>query len=368
MTRWTHISAWKSWKRKFHVDKRRWRSLPLVLCLAMTTAALADDPAPVAIIFDTDIGNDIDDALALGVIHALESRGACRLLAVTISKDNRWCSPFVDLVNTFYGRGDIPIGMVRGGKTPEDGNYLRPVCEAKGSDGMPRYPRRINPGDEVPDATDLLRKTLAGQPDGAVTLVVVGFSTNLARLLDSAADEHSPLAGRDLVARKCRLLSIMAGMFTASGRHKEYNVFIDAEAARKVYQDWPTPIVASGFEIGRAIKYPAVSIEQDFGHAAAHPLPDAYRRYMKIPYDRETWDLTSVLYAVYPERGFFEISEPGTITVDDAQVTQFSPAPAGKHRYLTVDAEQIARVREALVQLVSQPAARSLPASGQTVR
>jgi len=42
------------------------------------------DPArPVAIIYDTDIGNDVDDALALGVIHALQSRGECELLAVT---------------------------------------------------------------------------------------------------------------------------------------------------------------------------------------------------------------------------------------------------------------------------------------------
>ena len=44
---------------------------------------------------------------------------------------------------------------------------------------------------------------------------------------------------------------------------------------------------------------------------------------------------------------------------------------ASQHRSrgtVEVDAEQIARVREALVQLASQPAARSLPASGQTVR
>lgn len=327
----------------------------LLLALAPLPISAETPAAPVPLIFDTDIGNDIDDALALGVIHALESRGLCRLLAVTISKDNRWCAPFVDLVNTFYGRPDVPIGMVRGGKTPEDGAYLRPVCEAQAADGSPRYPRDVASGADVPDAVAVLRKTLAAEPDGSVVLVVVGFSTNLARLLDSPADQHSPLAGRELVARKCRLLSIMAGMFTAEGRHKEYNVFIDVAAARQVYALWPTPIVASGFEIGRAIKYPAVSIERDFAHAAAHPVPDAYRRYMQMPYDRETWDLTSVLYAVQPDRGYFGLSPPGTISVDAADVTQFAPSPTGQHRYLTVDAEQIARVREALVQLVTQP-------------
>src|SRR5213079_580140 len=54
-------------------------------------AAAGDDR--VRLIFDTDMGNDIDDALALGVIHALESRGECRLLAVTLSKDNDFAAP-----------------------------------------------------------------------------------------------------------------------------------------------------------------------------------------------------------------------------------------------------------------------------------
>jgi purine nucleosidase len=72
----------------------------------------ASPPLPVPLIFDTDMGNDVDDAMALAVIHALQSRGECRLLAVTLTKANRYAAPFVDLVNTFYGRGDIPIGVL----------------------------------------------------------------------------------------------------------------------------------------------------------------------------------------------------------------------------------------------------------------
>ncbi len=77
-----------------------------------------------------------------------------------------------------------------------------------------------------------------------------------------------------------------------------------------------------------------------------------------MPYDRETWDLTSVLYAVRPERGYFGVSAAGKIHVDDQQVTQFTTDPAGKQRYLTLSSEQIVRVREALVQLASQPPSR----------
>ncbi len=311
-------------------------------------------PSAVRLIFDTDMGNDIDDALALGVIHALQSRGECELLAVTLSKDNEYAAPFCDLVNTFYGRPHIPLGVVRNGKTPEDSRYTKPVVLAADG-GQPRYPHRLNSSKDAPEAVGLLRKVLAGQPDGSVVLVVVGFSTNVARLLESPGDAASPLAGRELVARKCRLLSMMAGNFSGSGRQKEYNVFIDAPAARRVFADWPTPIVASGFEIGQAIRYPAASIERDFLYVAQHPLSEAYGLYQKMPYDRETWDLTSVLYAVRPDRNYFGLSPAGTIHVDDGDVTQFDAGANGRHRFLTVDAEQIARVREALVQLASQP-------------
>lgn len=313
-----------------------------------------DPLAPVPLIFDTDMGNDIDDALALGMIHALQSRGECRLLAVTLSKDHDDAGPFCDLVNTFYGWGDIPIGVVREGKTPEPSKYVDGVVHAT-DNGRPRYPRKLKSGRDAPEAVSLLRKTLAGQPDGSVTIVVVGFSTNLARLLDSPGDSHSPLAGKELVAKKCKLLAMMAGMFSPAGRQKEYNVYIDAPAARKVFADWPTPLVTSGFEVGQAIKYPAKSIERDYRYVRHHPVREAYELYQPMPYDRETWDLTAVLYAVRPDRGYFDLSPPGTISVDAADVTQFSASDQGRHRYLTVNAEQIARVREALVQLASQP-------------
>ncbi|HLQ43425.1 MAG TPA: nucleoside hydrolase [Planctomycetaceae bacterium] len=319
----------------------------------------ADEPAarPVKLVFDTDMGNDIDDALALGVIHALQSRGECELLAVTLSKDNDLAAPFVDLVNTFYGRGDIPIGVVRHGKTPEDSRYLTETVNAT-DNGQPRYPHDLRSGQDAPEAVGLLRQTLARAPDGAVTLVVVGFSTNIARLLDSAADSHSPLTGKELVARKVRLLSMMAGMFSQAGRVKEYNVYIDSPAATKVFAEWPTPLIASGFEIGQAIKFPAVNIQRDFNYVTHHPLRQAYELYQKMPYDRETWDLTSVLFAVRPDHGYFGISPAGQIRVDAQDVTQFDATETGRQRYLTVTPEQITRVREALIQLASQPPSR----------
>src|SRR5215469_11635661 len=85
---------------------------------------------PVRIIFDTDMGNDVDDAIALALLHAMETRGEAHLLAVTITKDNRYAAPFVALFNKTYGHARIPIGVVKDGVTKDDGNYLRPVLQS----------------------------------------------------------------------------------------------------------------------------------------------------------------------------------------------------------------------------------------------
>jgi purine nucleosidase len=313
----------------------------LLLFLAAVCTASAQ---PARIIFDTDMGNDVDDALALAVLHALESRGEARLLAVTITKDNRYAAPYVDLVNTFYGRPEIPVGVVKNGKTPEDSAMIRVPCERKRTGGVPLYPRRLDDGRTAPEATAVLRRALESQPDGSVTVVQVGFFTNLARLLNS---------DRNLIARKVRLLVVMAGAFPAG--EPEYNVKIDLPASQKVFAGWPTPIVASGFEIGNAMRYPAASIERDYRYAENHPVADAYRAYQKMPYDRPTWDLTAALYAVRPDRGYFSLSPPGQISADAQGRTHFAASPGGKHRYLTLDQNQRVRTLEALVQLASQP-------------
>jgi inosine-uridine nucleoside N-ribohydrolase len=329
------------------------RKIALLLSAVFLWNAPCGAAEPIPLVFDTDMGNDIDDALALAVIHALERRGECRLLGVTLTKDNPWAAPFVDLVNTFYGRGEIPIGVVRDGKTPDDDAYIRVIAEKKASGGSPLYPHDLTDGRSAPEAVGLLRKLLASQADGSVILVQVGFSTNLVRLLDSRGDEASPLGGRDLIARKVRLLSIMGGAFPPL--LAEYNIKIDLAASTKLFSEWPTEVLASGFEIGEAVLYPAASIENDFNYVEHHPVADAYRAYKTMPYDRQTWDLTAVLSAVRPGRGYFNLSPRGTIRVDEGGFTRFTPDEKGKHRFLILTEPQRERVQEALVQLASQP-------------
>jgi purine nucleosidase len=283
------------------------------------------------------MGNDIDDALALALLHSLESRGECKIIAVTITKDNPWAAPYIDLLDTFYGRPNIPIGMVKGsGITPEDSPMIRMPAQKN------RYPHKILSGADAPDAVAVLRNALTGQPDRSVVIVQVGFSTNLARLLNDS---------RDLVARKVKLLVIMGGNFAK--RDPEFNIKMDVPSAQKLMRDWPNPIVASGFEIGISMLFPASSILRDF--PGDNPVADAYRNYMKFPYDRPTWDITAALYAIRPNDGYFSLSDPGSINVDAAGVTTLVPSTDGKHRYLVMTDVQRARALEAMILLSSQP-------------
>jgi purine nucleosidase len=338
----------------------RWRAVVMAIATALMSQP-THAAEPVGLIFDTDICGDCDDVLALGMIHSLESRGLCRLLAVTISVQHPLAAPFVDAVNTFYGRGNIPIGVVGKGGVVEESKFLSLGEEKDPQTGRYRYPHDIEPGQPVKSALEVLRATLAARPDRSVRIVQVGFSTNLARLLDSPPDEHSPLGGMDLVRRKVQMLSLMAGAFReVEGKleYVEYNVVKDIASARALADRWPTTMIYSGFEIGIALPYPAISILRDYGYVVHHPLAEAYILRNPPPHERPTWDLTSVLSAVCPDRSYFDISGRGTVTIERDGQTKFHESETGEHRYLILRPEQKARVLEALVQLSSQPPAR----------
>jgi hypothetical protein len=66
----------------------------------------------------------------------------------------------------------------------------------------------------------------------------------------------------------------------------------------------------------------------------------------------------SALCAVRPDRGHFRLSSPGQVTVEDDGFTRFTPAPGGRDRFLMFSDLQIALVKDALVELASQPPCR----------
>lgn len=330
---------------------------------------------------------DIDDALALAVLHALADRAEVRIAAVTLSTGGHWPAAYVDLVNRFYGRGDIPVGVVGGGVTeqatidaftahgwqawlpsPAGVNYTQHVVQL--ADGPPPFARRAGGAPE--EAVHLLRRVLAGAEDNSVVIILTGFSTNLAHLLDSAPDDQSPLDGRALASRKVRLLVTMAGNFAAAAKGQpEFNLLMDVASARKLFDEWPTPIISSGYEIGSAVLFRQVVAERGFGHAG-HPVGEAlafvtphYRQasgHPERPHDHATFDVTAVLQAARPDDGYFTLSAPGRIMVQADGGSRFEPDAHGRHRHLILAPAGRDRLQEAISLLVTQPAAASATA------
>jgi inosine-uridine nucleoside N-ribohydrolase len=221
------------------------------------------------------------------------------------------------------------------------------------------YPHALTDGGQAMDALELLKKVLNDQPDASVTIAQIGFSTNLERLI--ASDD-----GKALVKRKVKLLSVMGGNFEKAA--PEYNIVTDASAAKTLFKNWPTPIVFSGFEVGLRVTYPYESILKDFAWAPNNPVVDAYNTYVGKPEDHANWDSTAVLYAIRPDRGYFELSEPGTVTLGPKDVTVFTPDASGNCRFLILKADQVERVRTVIADLTSEPAQRTpVLASAQKV-
>ena len=278
--------------------------VPVVLAVLVLGLVFSAAAETVPLIFDTDMGNDVDDALALGLIHTFQHRGDCRLLAVTLTKDHRYAAPFVDLVNTFYGYGEIPIGVVRGGVTRAKATIFGkwPAPKTMGSPAIPtssataarpRRPRPCSAGVGRPGRR--LRGDRPGrlfhQPGPAARLEA---RRSLAAGRQDAGPAQGAAADRD--GRQLRRGARRAFQGIQRGdRHR---------LGQKLFQQWPTPIVVSGFEVGNAILYPHRSIEQDYKYVPHHPVAEAYKLYRKMPYDRPTWDLTAVLYAVRPDGVF----------------------------------------------------------------
>lgn len=313
--------------------------------------------AQVPIIFDTDISGDVDDVLALAMLHTLQDRNECELRAVTISKINPLTGRMVDAVNTFYGRPDIAIGVTRDAQVRES-KYLKLVEFTDGQ--TPRYPHDVRSNDQLPDAIAVLRQTLAGADDRSIVIVQVGLAANLADLVESKADQISPLTGIELIRKKVKSTEVMAGAFEpidGNDRYLEANVRNGIKSMQRFADQWPAdvPTIWSGFEIGIAACYPRESVARDFAYSEPHIVREAYLLHSGPNHDRPCWDLTSVLHAVRSKEDYFGLSPTGRVTVEDDGYVHFTQRANGRDRYLTMTETESIRVVETLRHLVSQP-------------
>jgi inosine-uridine nucleoside N-ribohydrolase len=320
----------------------------------------AQSPAA-RMILDTDFGPDSDDAGAMAVLHALATLGEVEILATMCNITSPWCAPALAVLNTYYGRADVPVGTLRGpghsGSTPEwpGETFNKHLAQ--------HYPHDLQDGRVAENATDLYRRTLAQAPDSSVVVVSVGVLTNLRDLLRSQPDTISELSGPQLVSQKVRLLSLMGGRYPESVR-PEFNFRADASATRAVVAEWPTKIVFSGAEIGERVKTgPRLNDELP----AEHPVRVAYRLWDQefMPrwveqydpcriYPHNSYDQTAVLLGARGRGEYWNLSPPGRVMVAEDGGNLWQDDPDGQQFYL-IERMDPAKVAEVIEELMLMP-------------
>ena len=318
--------------------------------------ALAAHPAVPKIVFDTDMVEDYDDVGAMACLHALADEGKCEILAMaTCTRDNQSVAA-VEVLNAFYGRPDIPVGCAKGmgvvgvpGGDPKRPGHMKFTRLAKEYAEWVKHPN----SNDAPDANEVYRRALASAPDRSVVFCSVGFITNMRRLLETKPDAISPLDGRALVAKKVREWHVMA---CRAPKGREYNAMHDGPSTKIAFEQWPTPVVVSDWDLGRHIYAGRAVAERTYAYrnpvhdlfAWSLPSREAVRAGKaeeKEEGGRCSWDEATVLSAVYganhffdTERGTFAIGEDGssTWTLDgEGRFLRLVPADRREHRIYT---------------------------------
>lgn len=294
------------------------------------------------IIFDTDIGCDCDDAAALALALELANAGECELLAVTSCTGNSGAPGCIEAILNYYGHPEIPVGCF----TQEDGLLPNEWHDVYASDTARRYDTRFARGEGYENTVKLLRRVLS-ETEEQVTLVATGALTSLARLLESGPDEYSGLTGTELVRQKVETAACMAGRFFEAWPEPivigdnyvvdaEWNVKCDIKAAQTVCDRWPSELVFCSYEIGLQII--TCGGLQTRG-AQDNPVRTCYELWSGRDgggaVGRESWDGATMLYAIRPKAGYWDMYPYGRLCVDDAGKTSWRAEAGGRQTFLT---------------------------------
>lgn len=196
----------------------------LAMFLAATMGAFAiERTTPIPVLFDTDIGTDIDDAYALAqVLHSPE----LKLLGVTtVSSDAPARARLTAKLLVLAGRPEIPV--YAGISTAAQ--YMKQVEWATGF---------TSPALHESGGVAFLREQINARP-GEITLIAVGELTNIAALLDS-----EPGIGAKIKAIALMGGSIRRGYAPGSKPEPEWNIKSNAKAAQVVFRSGVPLLVA----------------------------------------------------------------------------------------------------------------------------
>ena len=272
-------------------------------------------------ILGTDWWTDCDDAVALRILARAHKAGEISLKAIGI---NACMEHSVTSLEGFLNSEDVrdvPIGI-----------------DLEGTDfgGKPPYQKRLsslkekyNSNVDAEDAVRLYRRTLAEARD-PVEIIEIGFLQVIANVLQSEADDLSPLSGIELVKQKVKKLWVMAGKWDEPDG-KENNFARNARArvaAAAFCKLCPVPVTFLGWEVSFDVITGGVLPKGDVLYNA---LCDFGR-----PEGRSSWDPMLVLLAVVGEEAEagYDVVRGVASVEEESGVNHFSVDENGLHAYV----------------------------------
>lgn len=316
--------------------------LAAMLILTLQPGSLCGAEAgPPAVIFDTDIGSDCDDAGALAVLHALADLGELRILGVIFSSGrNRYGVGTCDAINTYYGRGDLPLGQYQGTDVgdPRD-SYTKRIATDTARFGHDTV-------DNAPDLVAVYCSLLASQPDRGVTICTVGHPHGLVHLLRDPR-------GNELVRAK---VERWVAMGMGGWNFEQMGM---AAYCQELLDKWPVAFYIS--PAGADVKT---------GHRLlpntpeTNPVREAYRLWdtgTAITDGRSSWDQIAVLFVARSE--LFKVESAGRVERGADTVVFWNPREDNPNHHLVTPkrtSEEMAAIIEELMARppIAQPVAR----------
>ena len=237
-------------------------ALILAMSCGPALAAEAEQRAPIPVIYDSDIGGDIDDTWALA--YLLRSPELDLKLVLTDSGDTVYRAKVAARLLEVAGRTDVPVAI--GTRQSEDGGPQREWVEDY---ELTDYPGTVHE-DGIKALIDLVRSS-----KDPLTIISVGPVPTLAEALRRAPD----------IAERTRFIgmygSIRVGYDGAPEPTAEWNVRADVDSLRTVFAaPWDitlTPLDTCGLLKLRGERYAAV---RDSGDPLARAILENYRLWL----------------------------------------------------------------------------------------
>ena len=271
------------------------------------------DDSRLKVIFDTDIAEDCDDVGAMAVLHALADRGELDILGMMVSMPVDYGAPALDAINTYFNRPNIPIGTLKNSQDAIGAKNLDVYNKALAT----QFPNDLKHASNTPNALDLYRKLLAGQPDNSVVIITVGPLTNLYHLMRSSGDQYSSLNGMDLIRKKVKRF-IMAGGKLPEGT--SYNFRVSPEKSEYVVDNWPTEHWLVPNELGDGVFTGPEMLSKTTKESPIHVAYSLYKTKYPTWEFRPSWDQMGVYIAARPNDRLFKTNTTGYVDGSNAYI------------------------------------------------